>query len=293
MLSSYTENKLIDAILHCLWGAGLLAGLQNPADPPWELWITPILQKAEQTMGILFQVNKILKYNVEIPSIAGQSEGQDLGAYSSVLLLQKRMAHTSHCAALSWGYSAPSREKGLVPCAESVPTPACQGTRLPWVTLSWTAGTPSAGHCWPQHPLSAEAHVHGGHAWQGPLCSGDNAPSSTGQHSKCPNSAGTNSWGKEGRRWENNSPPGERSSACRHLKALPDYPALCTQGLLLTLPMATKLLRLKPQKFWKKCMFSDVLKRQLGICFNGKQLHSSVIWYFLNFGEGGSFLNFQ
>lgn len=107
-------------------------------------------------MGILFHVNKILKYKVEIPSIAGQSEGQDLGAYSSVLLLQKRMAHTSHCAALSWGYSAPSREKGLVPCAESVPTPACQGMRLPWVTLtpSWTAGTP---RLWALQGLSTQS----------------------------------------------------------------------------------------------------------------------------------------
>lgn len=32
MLGPYAQNKLRDAIWHCLWGAGLLAGLQNPAD---------------------------------------------------------------------------------------------------------------------------------------------------------------------------------------------------------------------------------------------------------------------
>lgn len=67
----------------------------------------------------------------------------------------------------------------------------------------------------------------------------------------------------------------------------------CTQGLLLTLALASKSPRLKPQKFWKSCVFSDVLNGQLRICFNGKQLHSSVIWYFLNFGEGGKLSEFS
>lgn len=57
---------------------------------------------------------------------------------------------------------------------------------------------------------------------------------------------------KERYRWEKNSPPGERSSSCWHLKALPECPALCPQVLLLTLVLASKSLRLKPQKFWKK-----------------------------------------
>lgn len=37
MLGPYAQDKLTDAILHCLWGAGLLEGLQNPADCLWEL----------------------------------------------------------------------------------------------------------------------------------------------------------------------------------------------------------------------------------------------------------------
>lgn len=40
--------------------------------------MTSILQKDEQTRGILSHVNKTLKYGVEIPSITGQSEGKDL-----------------------------------------------------------------------------------------------------------------------------------------------------------------------------------------------------------------------
>lgn len=107
-----------DAILHCLWGAGLLAGLQNPADPPWELQVTPPLQKAEQTRGILFHVNKILKYKVEIPSISEQSEGKDLTHWCCSC---KREWHTAHCAAPSWGNSAPSKEKGLVPLCQVCP----------------------------------------------------------------------------------------------------------------------------------------------------------------------------
>lgn len=57
----------------------------------------------------------------------------------------------------------------------------------------------------------------------------------------------------------------------------------CTQGRpLLTPVLASKSLRLKTQKFFwekknKKIVFSDVLNGQLRICFNGKQLHSSVI----------------
>lgn len=34
MLGPYAQEKLIDAILHSLWDAGLLEGLQNPADTP-------------------------------------------------------------------------------------------------------------------------------------------------------------------------------------------------------------------------------------------------------------------
>lgn len=37
MLGAYVQDKLTGAILHCQWGAGPLEGLQNPADPPWEL----------------------------------------------------------------------------------------------------------------------------------------------------------------------------------------------------------------------------------------------------------------
>lgn len=117
MLGPCAQDKLTDAILHCLWGAGLRAGLQNPADPPWELRVTSILQKAEQTRGILFHVNKILEYMVEIPSTAEQPEAKDLpwclliGAAPA----KENERHTAHCAAPSWGNSFPSKEKGLVP----------------------------------------------------------------------------------------------------------------------------------------------------------------------------------
>lgn len=33
MVGPYDQEKLTDAILHSLWDAGLLEGLQNPADP--------------------------------------------------------------------------------------------------------------------------------------------------------------------------------------------------------------------------------------------------------------------
>ena len=36
-LGPYAQDKLTDAILHCRCSAGLLEGLQNLADPPWEL----------------------------------------------------------------------------------------------------------------------------------------------------------------------------------------------------------------------------------------------------------------
>lgn len=185
MLGPYAQNKLTDAILHCLWGAGL-AGFQNPADPPWELQVTSLLQKAEQTRGVLFHVNKILKYKVEIPSIAGQSEGKDLtwclltgAAPAKENGTPPPVRHPAGAAQL------PARKRGLSPCVESAPTPGCLEMRLPCVTL-----TDSKQECWdpkalgtagPQHPVSAKAHVHGGHARQGPLCPGDNAPSST-QH---------------------------------------------------------------------------------------------------------------
>lgn len=175
-----------------------------------------------------------------------------LGAYSLVMLLQKRMNGTPPTVLHPPGATHfPARKRGLFPCVESVPTPESQEMRLPCLTPSTDLDPKVLGTAGPQHPLSTMAHVHGGHAWQGPICWGDNSLSSTGQHTACPNSAVTNSWEKGGCRWENNSPPGERWSACRHLKALPDCPALGTQGHLLTLGLASKLLRLKSQKFGK------------------------------------------
>lgn len=192
MLGPYAQNKLTDAILHCLWGAGLLAGLQNPADPPQELWVTSILQKAEQTRGILFHVNKILKYKLEIPSIAGQSEGKILlGAYSLVLLLQKRMAPSPLCSILL-GQLRSHKGKGACPLMLSlsllleVKKWDCHA----WQWLELECWDPKVlGRAGPQQLVSTKVHVHGGHAWQGPLCSGD-----TGQHTACPNPAGTSSW---------------------------------------------------------------------------------------------------
>lgn len=120
MLGPYAQNKLTDVILHCLWGAGLLARLQNPADPSWELRVTSILQKAEQTRGILSHVNKILKHKLEISSIAGQSEGKILlGVYSLVLLLQKRMAHRPLCSILL-GQLSSQQGKGACPLVSSL-----------------------------------------------------------------------------------------------------------------------------------------------------------------------------
>lgn len=147
-------------------------------------------------MGILFHVNKILKYKVEIPSSAGRSEGKDLTLHHWCCSC-RREKDTSHCAAPSWDSSAPSKEERLVPLCQVCPYSWMSRNEMTMrdtdrlQALSWSAGTPK-----PQHPVSAHTRVHGGHAWQGHLCSADNPPSSTGLHTACPNSAGTNFWVK-------------------------------------------------------------------------------------------------